>query len=100
MGKFFFSQCSERDQRFQSSFYDLLVSLTFMNNHFMTAIIGNVNYLNLVDELIRFSPREHWFSLYEADLPSYYICYNTEHTNNVPFGAVLELEINELDSFL
>ena len=84
--KFFIFQCNERDHRsLISFFYNLLVSLTNMR-HFLIIIIGNNNFLDIAEHFIYFFDQNAWFSLYEFQSPSYFICYNT--TSPLSLGTV------------
>ena len=78
-------------------FYNLLVSLTNMR-HFLIIIIGNNNFLDIAEHFIYFYDQNAWFSLYESQSPSYFICYNT--TSPLSLGTVLGIDFDQLNSFL
>ena len=78
-------------------FYNLLVSLTNMR-HFLIIIIGNNNFLDIAEHFIYFFDQNAWFSLYESQSPSYFICYNI--TSPLSLGTVLGIDFDQLNSFL
>ena len=74
-----------------------VVSLTNMR-HFLIIIIGNKNFLDIAEHFIYFFDQNAWFSLYESQSPSYFICYNT--TSPLSLGTVLGIDFDQLNSFL
>ena len=79
---FFVFQCNERDYRYLLSFYNLLVSLANMS-HFLIIMIGNKNFLDFSKHFIYAFDQNLWFSLYESESPSYFICYNTINPTDI-----------------
>lgn len=85
----------ERDCRCLLSFYNVLVPLELNHmSHFLIIIIGHRNFLNTTEELIYLFNHNVWFSLYESQSPSYFICFNTINLHCL--GAILEIDINRL----
>ena len=74
-----------------------VVSLTNMS-HFLIIIIGNKKFLDIAEHFIYFFDQNAWFSLYESQSPSYFICYNT--ISPLSLGTVLQIEFDQLNSFL
>ena len=70
-----------------------VVSLTNMS-HFLIIIIGSKNFLDIAEHFIYFFDPNAWFSLYESQSPSYFICYNT--TSPLSIG----IDFDQLNSFL
>lgn len=73
-----FFQCNERECRCLLSFYDVL---NIISSHrlfrFLIIVIGNFEFLNLCEDIIYLNNSDVWFSLYQSNSPSYFICYNT-----------------------
>ena len=61
-------------------------------------MIGNKNFLDISEHFIYAFNRDLWFSLYESESPSYFICYNT--VNPTSLGTVLEINFEQLSVFL
>ena len=74
-----------------------VVSLTNMS-HFLIIIIGNKKFLDIAEHFIYFFDQNAWFSLYESQSPSYFICYNT--ISPLSLGTVLQIDFDQLNSFL
>ena len=72
-----------------------MVSLTNMS-HFLIIITGNKNFLDIAEHYIYFFGPNAWFSLYESQSPSYFICYNT--TSPLYLGTVLQIDFDQLNS--
>ena len=72
-----------------------VVSLTNMS-HFLIIIIGSKNFLDIAEHFIYFFDPNAWFSLYESQSPSYFICYNT--TSPLSLGTVLQIDFDQLNS--
>ena len=67
-------------------------------SHFLIIITGNKNFLDIAEHFIYFFDQNAWFSLYESQSPSYFICYNT--TSPLSLGTVLQIDFDQLNSFL
>lgn len=67
-------------------------------SHFLIIIIGHRNFLNITEELIYLFNHNVWFSLYESQSPSYFICFNTINLHCL--GAILEIDINRIHHFV
>ena len=57
-------------------------------------MIGNKNFLDISEHFISVFDQDLWFSLYESDTPSYFICYNI--VNPISLGTVLEINFEQL----
>ena len=65
---------------------------------FLIMMIGNKNFLDISEHFTYAFDQDLWFSLYESDTPSYFICYNT--VNHISLGTVLEINFEQLSVFL
>ena len=74
-----------------------MVSLRNMSRFFIM-MIGDKNFLDISEHFIYVFDQDLWFSLYESDTPSYFICYNT--VNPISLGTVLEINFEQLSVFL
>ena len=74
-----------------------MVSLRNMSRFFIM-MIGNKNFLDISEHFISVFDQDLWFSLYESDTPSYFICYNI--VNPISLGTVLEINFEQLSVFL
>lgn len=80
-------------------FYNVLVPLELNHmSHFLIIIIGPRNFLNIAEEIIYLFNHNVWFSLYETQSPSYFICYNT--INPHCSGAILEISFDQINHFV
>ena len=61
-------------------------------------MIGDKNVLDISEHFIYVFDQDLWFSLYESDTLSYFICYNT--VNPISLGTVLEINFEQLSVFL
>lgn len=96
---FFFFQCNERECRCLLSFYDVLNIIRSHNLlRFLIIIIGRFHFLNLCEEVIYLNNPDIWFSLYQSNSPSYFICYNTLHPTSL--GTMLEIDEDSVRLFL
>ena len=67
-------------------------------SRFFIMMIGNKNFLDISEHFISDFDQDLWFSLYESDTPSYFICYNI--VNPISLGRVLEINFEQLSVFL
>ena len=67
-------------------------------SRFFIMMIGNKNFLDISEHFISIFDQDLWFSLYESDTPSYFICCNI--VNPISLGTVLEINFEQLSVFL
>ena len=67
-------------------------------SRFFIMMIGDKNVLDISEHFIYVFDQDLWFSLYESDTLSYFICYNT--VNPISLGTVLEINFEQLSVFL
>ena len=71
--------------------------ITYLGNLMLTAMLKLLRMI-FAEHFIYFFDQNAWFSLYESQSPSYFICYNT--TSPLSLGTVLQIDFDQLNSFL
>ena len=75
----------------------IFMPITYLGNLMLTAMLKLLRMI-FAEHFIYFFDQNAWFSLYESQSPSYFICYNT--TSPLSLGTVLQIDFDQLNSFL